>query len=154
MSVHHAERFLPFSDLQMFTLVADVERYPQFVPWWIAARVIDSRPAPAGDGPDAKIYRTDQVIGMGPVRLRFTSRTLLVSPRRISVASQGGGPVRDLSLDWWFDAQPGGCLTRLDMTLDLGSRSLENLLAGMSSEAAVKLVDAFERRAHALYQGG
>ncbi|HAQ00041.1 MAG TPA: ubiquinone-binding protein, partial [Rhodospirillum rubrum] len=77
MSVHHAERFLPFSDLQMFTLVADVERYPQFVPWWIAARVIDSRPAPAGDGPDAKIYRTDQVIGMGPVRLRFTSRTLL-----------------------------------------------------------------------------
>ncbi|WP_413205182.1 type II toxin-antitoxin system RatA family toxin [Rhodospirillum sp. A1_3_36] len=141
MTQHHAERVLPFSRRQMFDLVADVERYPDFVPWWIAARVTGKRHL---------VYHTEQIMGMGPVRLRFQSDTTLHPPDRISVVSHGDA-IKDMNLVWRFDEHPEGCLISLDMTMVLGARKLEKLLAGMTEEAAVKLVEAFEKRAHVLF---
>jgi coenzyme Q-binding protein COQ10 len=141
MTQHHAERTLPYSRRQMFDLVADVERYPDFVPWWIAARVTGKRHL---------VYHTEQIMGMGPVRLRFQSDTTLHPPDRISVVSRGDA-VKDMNLVWRFDDHPEGCHVTLDMTLILGARKLESLLTGLTEEAATKLVDAFEKRAHALY---
>ena len=89
-------RRLPYSAEQIFALVADVERYPEFLPWWVAAKVQKREP---------QAYETDQVIRFGVVRQRFSSRTILEPHRRISVTATGSS-LRRLELDWWFEALP------------------------------------------------
>ncbi|CCG06905.1 type II toxin-antitoxin system RatA family toxin [Pararhodospirillum photometricum] len=141
MARYHAERPVPFSADQMFDLVADVERYPEFVPWWTAARVTHTTPT---------LYHTTQSMGLGPVHLTFASETHLRRPERIHVTATGGG-VRTLVLTWQFTPRPQGCLTRLDMTLEMTSPALDLLVGRLSREAARTLVEAFERRARAVY---
>ncbi|MGB0694251.1 MAG: type II toxin-antitoxin system RatA family toxin [Rhodospirillaceae bacterium] len=150
MTRHHAELLVPHSRQRIFELVAHVEHYPEFVPWWIAARVT---------GKHHLIYETEQIMGMGPVRIRFHSQTELHPPDRIIVSSHGG-MVKDLDLTWQFEdaAPPPGlvgeaCLVSLDMTLQLSSPRMQALLAGMEREAAPKLVRAFADRADHLYSG-
>jgi hypothetical protein len=53
------ERLLPYSPEQLFDLAADVERYPRFLPWWIAARVKTR---------EGNVYYTDQDLAFGPIR--------------------------------------------------------------------------------------
>lgn len=142
MPRYHANRLLPFSREDMFALVADVEAYPQFLPWWTRARVVSR---------DGLVYRTDQSLGLGPVALRFPSETRLMPPERIEVRAHHG-PVRELSLIWRFEARPVGCLVRLDMTLMLASAPLNALVARLHQEAATSMIAAFERRARAVYR--
>jgi coenzyme Q-binding protein COQ10 len=52
---------LPYRREQLFDLAADVERYPEFLPWWLSATVRHR---------DGEIYSTDQVVGIGPITKR------------------------------------------------------------------------------------
>ena len=81
MSIYREEREVPYPAERLFDLVADVESYPDFLPWWAAARIIARE-----DG----AYRTDQVIRFGPIRQRFPTRTVLRRPREIDVTATGG----------------------------------------------------------------
>ena len=83
VSSQKRERLLPYTAEQLFHLAADVERYPEYLRWWIAARIRKR---------EANVYCTDQVLGLGPVRVRFGSRTVLQTvlqpPTRIDVTSK------------------------------------------------------------------
>ena len=70
MPTHAERRVLPFSPDQLFDLVADIERYPDFLPWCVGAR-IKSR--------QAQTISADLIIGVKLVRERFTSRVTLAS---------------------------------------------------------------------------
>jgi Polyketide cyclase / dehydrase and lipid transport len=92
------ERVLSFcGPEQLFDLAADVERYPEFQRWWIAARIRKWE----GDS-----YYTDQVLGFGPIRVRFGSKTVLHRPERIDVTSDEP-PFRRFALSWIFEPLPG-----------------------------------------------
>jgi hypothetical protein len=70
---------LPFSCEQIFDFAADVERYPDFLPWWASAKVVNR---------EATRLKADQVLGVGPVHIRFESEAVLPRPERMLVTSR------------------------------------------------------------------
>jgi coenzyme Q-binding protein COQ10 len=125
----------------MFDLAADVERYPEFLRWWIAARVRQRQ---------ANAYYTDQVLGFGPLRVRFGSKTILHRPERIDVTSDEP-PFHQFRLAWIFDPQPGPkCKVALMAEIDFRSRLLEPIVEHALSGAVAGIISDFEARAHQL----
>jgi coenzyme Q-binding protein COQ10 len=138
-------RKLPWSAASLFDLAADVERYPEFLPWWIDARIV---------GRDANAYDTDQLLGLGPLRVRFRSTTRLRRPHAIEVRS-AAWPFREFRLSWRFEPQPAGdCRVTLAAEIDFRAQLLEWLMADMAPAAITDIVAAFQARARQLYGNG
>ena len=112
MPTHAEKRLVPYTADQIFDLVADVERYPEFLPWCLGARVRER---------GANTITADLLIGFRMVRERFTSRVTLDRPRRIDV-SYTHGPFRYLNNHWEFIPQPGGSCV-IDFSVDFVFRS-------------------------------
>lgn len=145
MPTHAEKKVLPYTPEQLFDLVADVERYPEFLPWAVAAR-IRSR--------EGNVVTADLMIGFKMFRERFTSRVVLDRPRRIDV-SYTEGPFRYLNNHWVFEPMPGGG-TCIDFFVDFEFRSaiLQRLIGMLFNEAVRRMVHAFEMRARHLYGDG
>ena len=142
MPTHAEQRLLPYTPEQLFDLVADVERYPEFLPWCLAARIRER---------SANTITADLLIGFRMVRERFTSRVVLDRPGRIDV-SYAEGPFRYLSNHWNFIPQPGGkCLIDFEVDFEFRSRMLQKLIEVLFNEAVKRMVGAFEARARQLY---
>ncbi|MBB4265987.1 type II toxin-antitoxin system RatA family toxin [Roseospira visakhapatnamensis] len=134
-------RIVPHSRERIFDLVADVERYPEFLPMWQQARVLSG---------GAEHYRTEQALGIGPARLEFVSETFLERPERIVVVADHA-PVRRLRLDWTFtDMGPNRCQVALNMVVEVQSRMLQKLIQAMSGDLVPRLMSSFEARARAM----
>jgi coenzyme Q-binding protein COQ10 len=155
MPTHAEKRFLPYRPEQLFELVASVDRYPEFLPWCIAARIRSREAIP--DDPSKTLITADLVIGFRMIRERFTSRVTLQPPRRIDV-NYSEGPFKYLNNHWIFDPvaaspqHPGGG-TMLDFYVDFEFRSklLQSMMAMLFNEAVRRMVAAFEGRAKQLY---
>jgi coenzyme Q-binding protein COQ10 len=142
MPTHAERRLLPYTPEQLFDLVADVERYPEFLPWCLAARIRERR---------GTVITADLLIGFKMVRERFTSRVELDRPQRIDV-SYAEGPFRYLNNHWDFVAQAGGqCLIDFHVDFEFRSRMLQKVIAVLFNEAVKRMVGAFEGRARQLY---
>jgi coenzyme Q-binding protein COQ10 len=141
MPTHAEERVLPYTPDQLFDLVADIERYPEFLPWCVGARVKERRP---------DLVVADLIIGFRMFRERFTSRVSLHRPHRIDVA-YAEGPFRYLNNHWAFKPDRRGCRVDFFVDFEFHSRLLQRLIEVLFSEAVRRMVGAFERRARHLY---
>ncbi len=141
MPTHAEQRVLPYTPEQLFELVADVARYPEFLPWCVASR-IRSR--------DGDVFFADLVIGFKMVRERFTSKVTLIRPDRVDV-TYTEGPFKHLNNHWRFKPHPNG--TELDFYVDFEFRSklLQTMIGALFNEAVKLMVGAFEKRAKQLY---
>ncbi|MGC8475180.1 MAG: type II toxin-antitoxin system RatA family toxin [Acetobacteraceae bacterium] len=139
----HAERqVLPYSPEQLFDLVADVARYPEFLPWCVGAR-IRSR--------TQELIVADLTIGFGPFRESFTSRVTLDRPNAVNVTYENG-PFRYLRNHWGFTPAPGGTEVDFFVDFEFRSRILQAAIGPVFTEAVRRMVAAFRRRAAALYR--
>jgi coenzyme Q-binding protein COQ10 len=145
MPTHAEQRRLPYTPEQLFALVADVERYPEFLPWCVASRIRRRE----GD-----VFFADLVIGFKMVRERFTSKVTLNRPGRIDV-TYTEGPFSHLNNHWVFNPLPDGG-TEIDFYVDFEFRSklLQTLIGALFNEAVKLMVSAFEKRARQLYTPG
>ncbi|HTT41337.1 MAG TPA: type II toxin-antitoxin system RatA family toxin [Burkholderiales bacterium] len=142
MKIDRVSQSLPFSCEQVFDLAADVERYPEFLPGWISARIVKR---------EADVLYVEQVLGIGPVRLRFGSRTMLHRPDRIAVTSSEP-PFRHYSLTWLFAPGPAvSCNLSVSVDLELDSRLLQLLVDRVLPASITGAIAAFEARAKRLY---
>src|SRR5437660_4694953 len=141
MPTHAEQRVLPYTPEQLFALVADVERYPEFLPWCVGARVRERRP---------DLVVADLIIGFRMFRERFTSRVALDPPRRIDV-TYAEGPFRYLNNHWVFEKAPGGCRIDFFVDFEFKSRLLQRVIELLFHEAVRRMVGAFEHRAEQLY---
>jgi coenzyme Q-binding protein COQ10 len=142
MPSHEVHCSLPYTRDQLFDLAADVERYPDFVPWWVAARVSKR---------EGNVYYTDQVIRFAVVRKRFDSKTVLRRPERIDVIS-ADKIFRRFHLIWLFNPPPdNGCRVALVVDLELRSKLAQDLFGRAILRTAGSIMSAFEARAHRLY---
>ncbi|MDX2102225.1 MAG: type II toxin-antitoxin system RatA family toxin [Alphaproteobacteria bacterium] len=141
MPTHAERRDLPYSPEQLFDLVADVERYPDFLPWCLASRIRRR---------EGNAIHADLMIGFKMVRERFTSTVVLERPNRITV-TYAEGPFKYLNNHWVFEPIDGG--TRIDFWVDFEfrNRMLQKLIEVLFSEAVRRMVAAFEGRARQLY---
>ena len=144
MPTHAEERRLPFTQQQLFELVADVERYPEFLPWCTACRVTKR---------EGQLIEADLLVGFRMVRERFTSRVTLSAPDRVDVEYLDG-PFRYLNNHWIFKPAEGGCLIDFYIDFEFRSRILQRLMGPLFNEAVRRMVSAFESRAHTLYGAG
>ena len=142
MPTHAEKRALPYTKEQLFDLVADIERYPEFLPWCLAARIRKRE----GD-----TITADLLIGFKMVRERFTSKVVLKRPDIIDV-SYAEGPFKYLNNHWRFLPMPDG-RTCIDFYVDFEFRSalLQKLIGLLFNEAVRRMVAAFETRAKQLY---
>ncbi|HWK47323.1 MAG TPA: type II toxin-antitoxin system RatA family toxin [Stellaceae bacterium] len=142
MSKYAEQRVLPYTPEQMFDLVADVEKYPQFLPWCMAARIRHR---------DGNEISADLAIGFKMYRERFTSRVTLERPGAIHV-TYSDGPFKYLQNEWRFEPLPGGrCRIDFYVDFEFKSRMLQKLIEVLFSEAVRRMVAAFEGRAKQLY---
>ena len=133
----------------MFDLVADVERYPEFVPLCKALRV-RSRKAET-DGRETVV--ADMTVGYKVIRETFTSRVTLDRPRLKVRVEYIDGPFSRLENIWTFKDEADGEASRVGFFIDyeFRSRTLGVLMGSMFDVAFRKFAGAFERRADAIY---
>lgn len=141
MPTHAEKRIVPYTPEQMFDLVADIARYPEFLPWCQAARI------QRREGP---IVVADLVIGFKMVREHFTSRVTLSHPDRIDV-SYVRGPMRHLNNHWKFEPHPDGCVIDFYVDFEFRSKVLQKMIGALFNEAFRRMASAFETRAGVLY---
>lgn len=141
MPTHAEKRFLPYTPEQMFQLVADIEKYPQFLPWCLAARIRRR---------EGTLVVADLMIGFKMIRERFTSRVTLSAPDRIDVA-YADGPFHYLNNHWIFMPAAGGCEIDFFVDFEFRSKMLQKVMEVLFSEAVRRMVAAFETRAGELY---
>jgi coenzyme Q-binding protein COQ10 len=138
---HHERRPLPYSAEQMYDLVADVRRYPDFLPWIAAVRIRSN---------DDREMLADLVVGFKNLRETFSSRVLKTPKSKIEV-DYLDGPMRHLHNVWLFEETEGGCI--VDFTVDFSFRNrIFEAIAGQFFEAALrKMTDAFIEEAGRRY---
>lgn len=140
--IERASGTLPLSCEQAFDLAADIERYPEFLRGWICARVQKR---------ESNICYVDQVVGLGPLRLQFTSKAVLYRPERIEVTSMEA-PFRRFSLSWRVAAvTPAGCRVSVTAEVELQSRMMQRAVNQILPAAVDDIITAFEARARRLY---
>jgi coenzyme Q-binding protein COQ10 len=142
MPIHREKRILPYTPEQMYALVADVERYPEFLPWCVACR-IRKQETPSS-------FIADLQVGFKMVREQFTSRVTL-DPQKAITVSYLTGPFEHLSNEWKFSPAPNGTEVDFFLSFEFRSRLLQTLIGVLFEEAVHRMVSAFETRAAKLY---
>lgn len=143
MTTHAEKRNLPYTPEQLYNLVADVARYPEFLPWCIASRITKR------EGDD--IFYADLVIGYKLVREKFGSKVTLNEPNHIHVEYLSG-PMKYLSNHWKFIAEKdGSCTIDFFVDFEFKNKILQNLIGVFFNEVVQRMVGAFETRARDLY---
>ncbi|MAU42002.1 MAG: ubiquinone-binding protein [Kordiimonas sp.] len=141
MPQHKEVKVLPYTSQQLFDLVSDVEKYPEFLPWCLGSRILRRQ---------GNSLHADLVIGFKLFRERFTSHVTF-SPNRIDV-EYVKGPLQYLQNRWIFDENEDGSTT-VDFMVDFEfkNKMFEKLVGSLFTEAVHRMVKAFEDRAAVLY---
>ena len=141
MPTYADRKLVGYRPEQLFDLVADVDKYPDFLPWCVGARVITRT---------ATELHADLTIGFGPFRESFTSRVTLERPARIRVSYENG-PFRYLNNQWVFIPDPAGVQVDFWVDFEFRSKLLQKAIGVVFNEAVRRMVGAFLKRANDVY---
>jgi len=152
MPSFRSQRRVRHSAADMFDLVADVEKYPLFLPLCTGLRV--RRRETDAQGRDVLV--ADMSVGYKAIRETFTSRVTLDRPKLEILVEYVDGPFRRLENRWSFhdlpDAERGpACDIDFFIDYEFRSRMLGLLMGGMFETAFRRFAEAFERRADLVY---
>lgn len=151
MPAHSERKILPYTPRQLYDMVIDIERYPDFLPWCRAARTWERK----GDE-----FLGELVISFHHMSESYTSRVTGTPPQAGAPGAidvtMVKGPFDYLVNRWRFTryAMPdGGEGCEVDFFLDFKFRSrlLDKMLGGLFGKATAKMVAAFTDRARQLY---
>ena len=137
---------LPYAPEQLFTLVGDVEAYPQFVPWITAMRTWNGRA-------DAQVSTVDAEaqVGFSFLREKFATRVRRDAAALTVDVGLLYGPFKRLSNQWRFLPHETGTTVEFVIDFAFKSRVLDAMLAANIDKAAAKLISCFEDRAKVIY---
>jgi coenzyme Q-binding protein COQ10 len=149
MPKFEATRRVAHTPDEMFALVADVEKYPEFLPLCERLSVRSRRER---DG--RTVLVADMSIGYKAIRETFTTQVLLKPEERTIDVKYIDGPFRYLSNIWSFEPASDGCFVRFFIDYEFKSRILAALMGTMFDRAFRMFAEAFEKRADAVYGTG
>lgn len=142
MHRHEERRVLAHTAEQMFDLVADVEKYPEFLPWCVGLRVVSR---------DETSLSADLLIGYKVLREKFASKVTFRRPEHIEV-SYVAGPLKHLHNSWDFvDNGDGSCTVDFVIEFAFKSGLFERMIGGLFDEIVHHMVAAFVTRADEVY---
>jgi coenzyme Q-binding protein COQ10 len=142
MPTHAEKKVLPYTSEQLFDMVADVRRYPEFLPWCVGARIISRT--------ETEVV-ADLTIGFKMFRETFRSHVALERPQHVHVRYLTG-PFRYLDNQWRLRPVANGTEVDFFVDFEFKSRLLQAVIGTVFNEAVRIIVRAFERRAYALYR--
>tara|TARA_R110002020_G_scaffold295601_1_gene511206 strand:+ start:214 stop:672 length:459 start_codon:yes stop_codon:yes gene_type:complete len=146
MPTHSETKNLPYTAQQMYDLVADVGRYPEFLPWTAAARIRSDE-----DRGDHRVMDADLVISFKVFRESFTSRVVLW-PEQMKIDTEYlDGPFKKMISNWQFEDTEGGCRVHFFVDFEFRNMILQRIIGVVFNEAMQRVVRAFEKRAAELY---
>lgn len=138
--VKHA--LVPYSAEEMFKLVADIDRYQEFLPW--------CRNSSMQQRSENEVVGHVEV-AKGPIQKTFSTANRLQPHQRIDLTLVDG-PFKRLDGFWQFDAlQESACKVTLDLTFEFTNRLLAGAFAPVFKEVAESMLAAFVKRAHEVY---
>lgn len=148
MARYTVSRVLPYTPDQLFQLVGDVERYPEFIPWVTYMNA----EAPRSEGEGVTVLDAEAGVGFKFLRERFSTRVRRDAGAREIDVSLLRGPFRKLANNWRFVAEPVGG-TRIEFLIDFEFKFglLDAILKANFDRAVARLIACFEGRAAALY---
>lgn len=136
------KRTLPYSAEQLFDLVADIEDYPNFLPWCVGMKIISRK---------EEELIADLVIGYKFIRERFRSRVYLERPHAITV-DYLSGPLKNLNNRWRFlQNNDGSCTIDFYVEFEFRNPLLKKLVKMFFDEIVRRMVHSFEAQAHKRY---
>jgi len=142
METYIDKRESPYTPVQMFDLVADVESYGDFVPGWLNARIVER---------DGEVVYVEQEVGLGMFHTSFVSQGIFTRPESIEITSTDG-PFVYLAIRWTFEASnKSGCIIHFHAGFELRSRFLEKVMGRLFGDIMRRCVSAFEQKARELY---
>jgi len=146
-----SKRRVLHSATEMFDLVADVERYPEFVPLCQQLKIRQRTPGPDG----TEIVIADMTVSFKLVREAFTSRVTLDRPNLKIMVEYLKGPFSKLENRWSFEPRSEtACDVGFFLSYEFKSRMLAMLMGTMFDTAFQRFAAAFEKRADAIYGKG
>lgn len=144
MISHRETRFVPYPAELMYQVVSDVEKYPQFLPWVVALRVLSR---------GENRLTAEMAVGYGALRERYTSQVLFDPAERRVDVSQTSGPFKVLENHWRFVPNGEGCDIDFSIQFEFKSRLLHSVASAKFEKAMLKMTDAFEARAKTIKEG-
>lgn len=148
MLTHDDKRVMPYSAKQMYDLVADIQSYPDFLPW-VAATRINGR----HEEGDAVVEVAEMVVSFKVFREKFGTRVTMrerADPRTI-VSELTDGPFKFLISKWGFRDVEGGCEVTYHVEFEFKNRILQKAAGVFFQDAQKQIMGAFETRAGRLY---
>ena len=135
-------RDLNFSDQQMYNLISDVNKYPEFLPWCISTNVYNM---------SNNVFYSDMEIGFKLINERFTSKVSLTSPNKV-LSEAINGPFKKMNNIWEIKyISTDKCEVCLHIEFEFKSFLLQSIMGTLFENASKKMIMAFEERADILY---
>ncbi len=132
----------------MFALVADVRKYPEFVPLCQSLKVRGEAPIDGGK----RVVVADMTVAYKMFKETFTSRVELDPASREIMVTYLDGPFKKMENRWRFEeVTESRCVVEFDIDYEFRSRTLASLMGAMFDKAFRKFSTAFEARADQLY---
>lgn len=144
MISHRETRVVPYPAELMYAVVSDVEKYPQFLPWVLALRVLSRR---------ENGLTAEMAVGYGALRERYTSDVRLDPKARTIDVIQTKGPFKILENHWRFTQKEEGCEVDFSIQFEFKSRLLHSVAGHAFEKVMMKMTDAFEARAKTIQEG-
>jgi len=144
---HSRTRILPYTPEQLFALVGEMERYPEFIPWIGGLRTWNRR----RDGEGVETLDAEVKVRFAIISEKFSTWVRLDRPGLTIDVGLISGPFRKLENHWRFKSHPEGAELTFDIDFEVSSRLIEGLLNANLHKAVARLVRCFEDRARALY---
>ena len=138
MIEHRETRIVPYPAELMYAVVSDVEKYPQFLPWVLALRVLSRR---------ENGLTAEMAVGYGALRERYTSDVRLDPTARAIDVVEIKGPFKTLENHWRFTPKDDGCEVDFAIQFEFKNRLLHSVAGQAFEKVLLKMTDAFEARA-------
>ena len=139
---YEESRVIKHTPKNLFNLVSDVSKYPEFLPWCLGARVKNI---------NQNNFDADLIIGFKIYKEIYSSRIFLDNIKNVIKVEYMDGPFERLENYWVFKENNEGCIVEFMVDFKFKSVFLQTIMETLFSEAVKRMVKAFETRANELY---
>ena len=148
MTLHRESKVLPFLPKDLYSIVADIESYPEFLPWISEVKVNKDKIIREKT---MTVLEATLLIKFNLVKESFSSRVVLDPERMVITASHIDGPFTKLYNKWSFSEIHNGCKVCFEVDYQFKSFILHNLISKIFNRAITRVTNSFENRAIQLY---
>ena len=140
------KRLIECKKEQLIDLVLDIEKYPQFVPFCLDARVHERN-----QKDNSILIIADLTIGKGPLKDTYKSDVKFNKKNNSIKVINIGGPLKHLENNWKFEDNPNGTEIFFDIDFEIENKFLSIVMNKSFQFGLNKIADAFQKRAEELF---